>query len=361
MESEKIIRDFTIAGGLVGLIINGIEQWAKIKDEDEEQDKFDFLQFFGTGAKGAAIGFGASATIVGIRYLFYLEELDEEDFEEIEHLENVLSSYKLDEIDQATLKKGFFIKNEIYSYFKEVLLGKPKFQGSMQQRTALSGISDLDILVRFKKTSFPTLEEMYCSVLEYFKENFQDSFLVEIRPQKKSIGLIYNILGEQVCIDIVPARRTNFERGNNEYNLYENPSGLFGKPSRVKMNPNKQANFGSHSAAKANIVRLLKVLKEKEGLPLKSVLIKELTKLAFDSHKRKFPERLDKQLLLALEYIRDNIEHKKVISCDNSNNILSDSLTKNQKRKVANAFNYIINDLEENPTNFKWYFPIKEK
>lgn len=355
MKSDKFIRDITIVGGVIGLIINGFEQWSKI--QDGEQDEFNFLQFFGTGAKGAAIGFGASATIVGINSLFSPEELDEEDFEEVEYLEGVLNSYELDKVDQATMKKGFGIKNKIHNSFKNLLLGRPKYQGSIPQGTALSGISDLDIFVKFKKTSFATLEEMYFYTLDFFQENFQDPSLVEVRPQRRSIGLIFDILGEQVCIDVVPAKRTNFKKGGNEYNLYENPSGWFGKPSRVKMNPYKQANFGSHAAAKANVVSLMKVLKEKEGMPLKSVFIKELTKSAFDSYNGKVPKRVNEQLLFTMEYIRDNIEFKRVVSSDNSNNVLSDSLTKNEKRKIANSLDYIINDIQENPRNLEIYFP----
>ena len=358
MDNNKFIRDATIAGGVIGLIINGFNQWEKI--QNQEQEKFDFPHFFGGGFKGAAIGLGTSATIVGIKFLFTPEELDEEDFEEVEYLEEVLASYKLDKVDQATLKKGFGIKNKIYNSFKNMLLGRPKYQGSIPQGTALSGVSDLDIFVKFKKTSFATLEEMYFCTLDYFQKNFRDPSLVEVRPQRRSIGLIFDIFGEQVCIDVVPARRTNFERGGNEYNLYENPSGLFGKPSRVKMNPHKQASFGSHAAAKANVVSLMKVLKEREGMPIKSVFIKELTKSAFDSYNEKVPKTIDKQLFLTMEYIRDNIEYKRVISPDNTNNILSDSLTKNEKRKIADSLDYIINDIRENPRNFKIYFPQRE-
>ncbi|MCB9323514.1 MAG: hypothetical protein H6571_07205 [Lewinellaceae bacterium] len=358
MKSEKIIKDLTIASGVAGLIINGLEQWTKI--QNGEQEKFDFVQFLGTGVKGAAIGFGVSVTIIGISSLFSPEELDEEDFDEIEYLEGVLASYKLDSVDQATMKKGFSIKNKIYNTFKGMLLGKPKFQGSIPQGTALSGISDLDILIKFKKNSFSSLEEMYLTTLNYFKENFQDSSLIEVRPQRRSIGLIFNILGEQVCIDVVPARRTNFKKGGNDYNLYENPSGLFGKPSRVKMNPHKQAYFGAQEKAKANVVSLLKVLKVKEEMPLKPVLIKELILAAFSSHNGRIPQEINKRVVLSLEYIRDNIEHKRVVSPDNSNNVLSDSLTRNEKRRVANTLDSIILDIKEFPSNLKYYFPQRE-
>lgn len=358
MNSEKFIRNATITGIVAGLLIDTIEQWSKL--QNQEQEKFNYSQLLENGLKGGGIGLGASLVVVGLHSIFAPEELDEEDFEEVKYLESVLASYELDKIDQATMKKGFGIKNKIQQAFKGLLLGRPKYQGSIPQGTALSGISDLDIIVKFKKTSFGTLESMYHNTLDFFENHFYDDSLIEVRPQRRSIGLIFDILGEQVCIDVVPAKRTNFERGGNEYNLYENPSGWFGKPSRVKMNPHKQANFGSNAAAKANVVSLIKVLKVSEGMPLKSVFLKELTKEAFKKYRGKTPRAINKQLIFTMEYIRDNIEYKRVVSPDNSNNILSDSLTKNEKRKIADAFDYLIRDVKAHPSNMKKYFRLRD-
>jgi hypothetical protein len=347
-----------LLGGIIGLLKNGIEQWGKI--EEKENETFDFLDFFGYGLIGAAIGGTIGLTIDKFAETFETDEIDEEDFNELTYLEQVLGSYELDEVDQVTVKKGLQIKNKLFNFFNGDLLGRPKYQGSVSQGTALSGISDLDILVQFKKTSFRTLEDMYFSVLGFFNENFTDDSLIYVRQQKKSIGLIYSIRGEQVCIDIVPAKRTNFEKGGNDYHLYDNPTGWFGKPSRVKMNPYKQADFGSDRAAKTAIVSLLKVLKVSEDFPMKSIFIKEMTKRAFDKYEDKMKDNRQTQLIYTLTYIRDNIEYKRIAATDNTNNILSESLTKNEKREVADSLDYIINDIKDDPRRLKKYFPLKE-
>lgn len=357
MENGKLIRNATIAGGAIALLVDAIDQWSKL--QKHEQEKFDYSQLLSNGLIGAGIGLGVSTVIIGLHSLFAPGELDEEDFEEVSYLQSVLASYELDKIDQETIKKGLGIKNTIHKKFSNLLLGRPKFQGSIPQGTALSGISDLDIFVKFKKTSFKTLEDMYYSMLTFFQNEFYDGSLIEVRSQRRSIGLIFDVLGEQVCIDIVPGRRTNFNRGGNEYNLYENPDGWFGKPSRVKINPYKQSSFGTNAAAKANIVGLLKVLKESEAMPLKSVFIKELTKEAFANYGGKIPDKIDKQLIYTMEYIRDNIEYKYITSPDNTNNVLSDSLTKNEKRKIAASLDYVIRDVTECPSKFKEYFPYR--
>lgn len=356
--NEKLIWNATKLGGLVGLLINGLEQWSQINDDPTK--RFSIKELIGSGIKGATIGSGVGLLAVGLGAIFEPNELDEEDFQEVEYLDSVLDSFQPDEIDQLTIKKGFSIKKRLAQFFGNDILGRPKFQGSMQQGTSLSGISDLDILVQFKRTSFKTLEQMYDTTLDYFENVFTDIGLIEIRPQKKSIGLIYDINGEQVCIDVVPARRINFDKGGHEYHLYDNPNGWFGKASRVKINPYKQADFGTDETAKANVTMLLKVLKVNEGYSLKSVMIKELTKKAFGSFQNEVPKKISDQVLETMKYIRDNIEYQKVVSPDNMNNVLSNLMTKNEKRKIANSLDYIISDIESNPKRFSNYFPRKE-
>jgi hypothetical protein len=356
--NTNTVANFALAGGAFGLFIDWFKQSTEI-DRDPTQD-FDFSRLFKTGLKGLVIGCGVGVVYSGIRSAFESENLDEEDFEEVEYLEDVLKSYLPDSIDKETIKKGLSIKKKIYDKFDNLILGRPKFQGSMSQGTALSGISDLDILVQFKKTSFQTLREMYFFTLDFFQNQFYDPELCEIREQRHSIGLLYEIDGEQVWIDVVPARRIDFNQGGNDYNLYENQMGLFGKPSRIKINPYKQAEFGSEEQAKTAIVTLIKVLKTSEDLPLKSVLIKELTKKAFDSIPSNKQLTNSENLLYSLIYIRDNIESKRIFSPDNSNNVLSEMLTKNEKRKVADSLDYIIEDITDDPRRMKKYFPHKE-
>lgn len=357
-KNEKIVLSaVTISAGL-GLLINGLKQREKIITSPGK--KFDFDEFLKSGLIWG-IGGGLSAILfLFLQSLSEENEIDKEDFDEVAYLKNVLSSFQLDEVDKATIAKGFEIKKALYANFKDLLLGKPTYQGSIPQGTALSGLSDLDIRVGFKKTSFSTLEEMYFTVLEYFENEFQDKQLIKVRQQKRSIGLIYNLLDTEVCIDVVPGRRTNFIKGGNEYNLFENANGLFDKPSRIKMNPHKQADLGKNAFSVSKITALLKVLNEKEELQMKSILIKELTKSAFEWNKGRLPRRIDKQLLMVMVYIRDNIERKIVFAPDNKNLTLSDSLSSSKKKGIADHLDFIIQDIEKNPANFQIYFPLKE-
>jgi hypothetical protein len=61
-----------------------------------------------------------------------------------------------------------------------------------------------------------------------------------------------------------------------------------------------------------------------------------------------------------MEYIRDKIEYKRIASPDNTNNVLSDLLTRNEKRKIADSLDYIVRDIKDYPTKFKEYFPHRD-
>jgi len=357
-KNKKVILTSAVIFAGLGLVLNGLKQRESMSNDPDK--KFDFDELLKTGLLWGIRGGIGSAIILFLISLCEEKELDQEDFNEVTYLKNVLFSFKMNEVDEATISKGLEIRKALHNNFKDLLLGKPTYQGSIPQGTALSGISDLDIRVGFKKTSFPTLEKMYFTVLEYFENDFEDAQLIEVRQQKRSIGLIYNLLGTEVCIDVVPGRRTNFIRGGNEYNLFENASGIFDKPSRIKMNPHKQADLGRNSYSVSKITALLKVLNKKEELPMKSVLIKELTKLAFERNRGRLPKRIDRQLLMAMGYIRDNIESKIVFAPDNKNIMLSNLLTNTQKRNIADHLDFIIQEIKTNPANFQIYFPLKE-
>ena len=357
-KNEKIIITTAAIFGGLGLLLNGLKQREGMSSDPSK--KFDFDEFLKSGLLWGVGGGIGSALLLFLLSLGKDDKLDQEDFNEVIYLSSVLSSFEMDEVDKATMSKGFEIRKSLHNNFKDLLLRKPSFQGSIPQGTALSGISDLDIRAGFKKTSFLTLENMYFSVLEYFENEYEDLELIGVRQQKKSIGLIYNILDTEVCIDVVPGRRTNFIKGGNEYNLFENSNGFFYRPSRVKMNPYKQADLGRNASSISKITALVKVLNTKEELPMKSVLIKELTKSAFKYNAGHLPRRIDRQLLMVLEFLRDNIENKIVYAPDNKNIVLSDSLTSSQKKYIADYLDFIVQEVDDNPSKLQRYFPLKE-
>ncbi|QCD62719.1 hypothetical protein [Tenacibaculum maritimum] len=353
-KTEDIVNGVTF-GGVVGLILNGIKQYNLTKENPERE--FDLMSFITYGAIGGIIG-GISVPVLNfIISVFDSEEKIITNKDEINYLLSVIGSYEPDEKDLKIYKKGYKIKNAINHRYEYSLLGKATNQGSVAQGTSLSGLSDLDILVKFKKTSFSSLNSMFNSIHDFFKYNFKDSELVNVRKQKVSIGLTFNIDGHYETIDVVPALRTDFKKGKNEYNLFKNPK-LAIDSKKIKMNPHKQREFGNYEEEKKEVISLIKLLKEKQNLPIKSFLIKELTKKAFDENQ--VPNTLNEQLVMTLKFICNNIKTIKIKAPDNPSSVLTDLLSNKEKELIFTKLNMIINDIKNNSNNLQEYFPIKK-
>lgn len=348
------IETGSVIGGVLGLIINLVHQFEE--KEENPNKKFDFQSLILTGLMGAvigAVGFGIIKFLLSV-FTSSEEILNESD--EICYLASVLKTYEPDQIDREVLIKGKRIKTAINKKFGFDLLGRATYQGSKAIGTALSGLSDLDILVKFKKTSFLKEKDMYYGLYNFLKYNFKDPDLISVRQQKVSIGLIFSINGYEEIIDVVPSLRTDFERGKNEYNLFKNPKFSSGS-TKLKMNPHKQRELGDSEDQKIKVIKLIKILKDKEKLPLKSILITELTKKAFEEIK--MPEQPNQILLKVLKYIRDNIQTIQVKSPDNKNISLSDNLSYYQKRRIANTLDTVLEDLSDDKNSLTDYFPEK--
>ncbi|WP_299104357.1 hypothetical protein [uncultured Tenacibaculum sp.] len=350
----KSIETGFVIGGILGLMSNVVCQ-AEIKEENPDR-KFDFKSLILAGILGSIIGAVSFGIIDFLLSVFTSKEeiLDERD--EISYLASVLKTYEPNEVDREVLIKGRRIKNAINERFGFDLLGRATYQGSKAVGTALSGLSDLDILIKFKKTSFYQTREMYFELYNFLKHNFKDPDLISVRQQKVSIGLIFNIKGSEEIIDVVPSLRTDFEKGKNDYHLYKNP--IFSRGStKLKMNPHKQKDLGDFEKEKIEVIKLVKILKSQERLPLKSILITELTKRAFEEIK--MPKELNQILLKVLEYIKDNILTIQVKSPDNARVSLTDLIPFEEKKEIKNVLDKVLSNIKYNKKYLVDYFPEK--
>lgn len=350
---DNFITTGAFIGGTLGLLLNYSLQSKEVKENPNH--KFNFKSFIVEGMLGAVLGAASFGVIKFLASVFTEEEILD-NIDEINYLASVLESYEPDEIDKEVLLKGKGIKSALYQKFGFNLLGRPSYQGSKVQKTELSGLSDLDILCKFKRTSFQREGNMYRSVCNFLKNHFYDRDLVKVREQGVSLGLIYDINGYEEIIDVVPVLRNDFEKGKNEYNLYKNPKFYKGE-RKLKMNPKLQKDLGDNEGEKTAVIKLLKLLRSEEELPLKSVLITEFTKRAFQE--LEMPKELNLQLYCVIEYIRDTILTIEINSPDNENSSLTGRLSFSQKKKIRNSLSEILNDLEEDRNHLLKYFPEK--
>ncbi|OIQ21199.1 hypothetical protein [Lacinutrix sp. MedPE-SW] len=349
--SKENLQLGAIIGGILGLIINGSQQL----DNKNPQQKFDYQSFVLAGTIGAIIGLTSASVLNLIMSIFSTRKEIIDEADEISYLVSAIGSYTPDEIDKEVLIKGRKVKSALKNKFAKDILGNVSYQGSVKQGTAISGLSDLDIRIQFKKTSFPSESKMYNTVYNFFKYHFKDSELKDVRKQKVSIGLIYKIDEHEEIIDVVPALRTDFVRGKNDYTLFKNPELCEGS-WKLKMNPKKQEEFGTFQKDKIDIIKLLKLLKTEVQLPIKSILLKEFTKKAFEKNSF-IPNGLNERLLMTLEFIRDNIETINIKAPDNVRISLTDNLTSKERKSIKVKIDRVICDLLDDRRNFTEYFP----
>lgn len=351
-KKKNIVLLGTIIGGLAGAFVNIIKQ---VKSKEEDSSKaFNYKELIIYSVIGATIG-GLSMNLVKFIITVFKDEKEIiDDADEIAYLDSVIGSYEPDEIDALVYRKGMDLKRVIHNKYEQYLLGRPTNQGSVEQGTALSGISDLDILVKFKKTSFWNEKIMFNNLLNFLRFYYQDNDLVNIKNQGESIGMTYKIKGKERTIDVVPALRTDFVRGKNDYKL--NSSEVYAKDKPLIMNPHKQKDFGEREIEKKEVLKLIKILSKRNNLPLESFLIKEFINKAFEN--RKIPEGVNKQLFFVLEYMRDNIVNEKIKSPDNNDVVLTDCLSHKEKLEIAKKLGEIISDIIEEKDSLINYIPI---
>ncbi len=123
------------------------------------------------------------------------------------------------------------------------------------------------------------------------------------------------------------------------------------------MNPHKQRDLGDFRDQKIEVIKLMKILKNKEKLPLKSVLITELTKSAFKE--LKMPEKLNQKLISILKFIKNNIITIEIKSPDNSRISLTNSLSFKDKEEIKTALERVLQDLKNDKNYLLDYFPEK--
>jgi len=218
-----------------------------------------------------------------------------------QYLQSVLKSQTLEEWEINPLREkrqeietdmrscfGSFIKNFYYS-------------GSIAKRTAIRLSYDLDLCIYFRRDSFPSLYDMYYQVYEALDERYR------VKEQKVSIAL------ENHDIDVVPARKID---DDTEYaNLYRTDTGTYIQTS-IPVHIRTISESGLR-----NIIKLMKIWKERHDLHFKSFVL-ELLVIRASSGKSLYG--YDNKVLEVLRYIKDNIKTVSLIDPANSNNIVSD-------------------------------------
>ena len=334
-------------GGLGGIISSVIKQFSEMNDNPNL--KFDWGKMFKTGLKGAAIG-GATGLAIGVITDYQNE--NEEPINTDAFLYSVVNKVKLNKNDEQykhLCSKADFLTNLISNEFSDKLSSSPVRLGSTEKGTALRDKFDIDIFFSFKSNSFNSTETMFLSILEFLEEQVDKNGIVNVRNQKKSIGVLFEIRGEEYKIDIVPCKITQSDTGNTSGYLYLNDTSLFGKSSYTKTDINAIKGIKLTETQK-KIVIILKHWKKKSNLPISSHLLESYVIDAYSYYKYKIPKTITKKVIMVLEHIKESIDSNIMRSVENTNNILT-NISDNSKQQIIAACKNAIDDYEYQPNS----------
>jgi len=346
-KAKKYAQTGAIVCGVGNAIINAINQ---LNSKDTKK-KFDWGQLAFAATKGAVFG-GAGGFVLGSIRDKKMTHVFSKFGSVPNYLHKSLHYYKDD--NTLLLDKAEQVKAKLNQKFKSDLAITPKFHGSIAKGTSIYG-SDIDIQLQFKK-DFGTLADVYYKVSDYVFDEFKDVKLESVREQKHSIGLEFKIKDELKRIDIVPTRQ--IDNGSNDTCLFVNKTGFFEKPTYKKTNAQKQLSFLNFNYREKRIVRLLKVWKTENNLKIKSIHLEWLAKKAFQQIA--ISNNIEKALKDVTHFIASNIEYLRIVDPANSNNIISDTLSNEEKSTISRFCFKMITDITKDKRNIIDYFPSLE-
>ena len=186
--------------------------------------------------------------------------------------------------------------------------------GSFSKGTVIKGSDvDIDLMISLKNQTPFTLKEAYESLYEYLCHSYHP------RKQNVSIRIIFN----GIKVDLVPAQRQ--------------PTGLYPHSIYVsKLDTWTKTNIHKHiyiikNSPRKQIIILLKIWCHLHELNFPSFLL-ELTVL--EALKGRPIFGIDKNFLTVLKYIIEQFSCVRIYDPANTNNIVSDTITNNQKLQI---------------------------
>lgn len=287
-------------------------------------------------------------------YAYYLYCINEErklPFSADEYLTKLLTEELLKN-NPAYLEKAIAYKNDIkeklFQRFSYLLISYPLDGGSFAKKTAITSKYDLDIVLPFSKTSYPSLEEMYNDVYENIKKIFGHN--TNIKKNTKAISISFELKsGKFIDFDIVPGREINNFKKDKDLNLYVRPDWAWQRGSSFKINYSKQRNITTNKPDTRNVIKLLKIYRERNGMDIPTIVIEQCVVEALSENNFGIHPSLTENLLNAMNFLSKKLAQKHLTDSTNSNNNLNDKLSDSDRYYISDLIQKDIEKIDLNP------------
>lgn len=202
-----------------------------------------------------------------------------------------------------------------------VLQGSPRFYyaGSFGKKTMIRERYDLDIVMYWPRNGGYTLQGIYNAVGKVLKTHWRT-----VNTKTVSWEIPFQ---NGFHIDVVPGRA--IDGTFHHANLYRRDKGTSMQTS-IKIHIDTVRNSG-----RRDVIRLMKLWRHRKRVPMKLSFALEL--ITIDGCSGVPTVELEKQMIAALRYIRDNILSVRLVDPANSNNIVSDEWSDRDRSAIRSA------------------------
>lgn len=195
--------------------------------------------------------------------------------------------------------------------------------GSIAKGTAIIGASDVDILISLKATTTTSLRDIYESLFNHLHQ-------AGYAPRRQNVSIGITLNGWK--IDLVPAKRQTAI--SHDHSLWSHK-----KSSWRQTNTHLHIQHVS-SSGRLNEIKLMKVWRKLHSLEFPSFLLEMSIINALHSRNTLAPAD---NFAIALGYVRDILPNARILDPSNSNNLVSDDMTQQEKNYLAKAAGNALN------------------
>ncbi|WMN11031.1 nucleotidyltransferase domain-containing protein [Marivirga salinae] len=345
-KSNKYAKNGALIFGLGNSFIELIDQ---LKDLNKDPNiKFNWNKLLTAAIKGATVG-----TVVGfgIGSVRDYHNSQEKLINLNKHLRDLADSLALDKSSAEFINLNNSVNKiikEFKNHFHKKIKGELIPHGSTEKGTALNDSYDIDIAIPFQSKSFPNNYKMYNEVYKYFDNRINTLNIVDIRKQKRSVGVCVEIKNKEYWIDFAPYK---LSKNKSSGYLFVNKSGILFNNSTIQKTDLSILKKTKFTKVQKHLIVLLKNWKENEGLNLPSHFLEHLVKDAYRINKGNIPKSIDKKMIMILEHMANRLHIVRINGLENTNNKISESIDESDKQNVVDACKKIIRDYEYQPNS----------
>ena len=187
--------------------------------------------------------------------------------------------------------------------------------GSFAKGTSIRGGVDLDLFISLKPRTGNSLRAIYEGLYRYAEDD-------GLNPRRQNVSI--GVTVDTVKVDLVPARR---HKDSDFHSLYRYQQKAWTK-TNVKDHISLIRNSG-----KSRTIRAAKVWRTNRGIRFPSFYLELAVLRALENE---YPQGAATELTKALEFLAAEFVNSEFVDPANEQNIISDDLTLDQKRDIAN-------------------------